>query len=304
MLISNPYIRILRPQQWIKNLILFSAIFFNGLLFNGVLFQKSLAGFAIFCLISSASYIFNDIIDIPYDRKHPVKKKRPLAAGEIPISEALVLAIALGFTGLAWAWSMRFGMFALTVGFILLHIVYSTYLKKIAILDIFGIATSFFLRILASEILTGYHLSIWMLLTIFFSALFIAATKRHAELLKRGTETRPSLMQYQDRLLNFYASTFATAAILCYILFTFLQPTLKYDSALGQILLSVSLPKLIERKWLIMTTPLFVLGISRFAQLVYEGKRGERPERLITTDPWLVGTLAAWGGIMFVLLYV
>ena len=300
----SPFFRILRPQQWVKNLILFSAIFFNGELFRPSLFVLSFHGFMIFCLISSASYIFNDMIDLPFDQKHPLKRKRPLAAGELTTQQAAGMSILLFFIGLGWAYMLNFGFFMLTLLFTVLHILYSVKFKKYALLDIFTIAFSFMIRVLGSEILGGFHLSVWMFLTIFFAALFLAAAKRHAELLKRGTDTREALNQYQDRLLNFYVTTFATASIISYILFTFLQPTLKFDSTLGQILQHISVPKMVERKWLILTTPLFVFGISRYSQLVYEGKKGERPEHLITTDSWLLAAMASWGVIMFLLLYL
>lgn len=294
----------LRPQQWMKNGLLFSAIFFNGKLFNLDLFKISFYGFLIFCAISSASYLFNDIIDLPHDRKHSLKKKRPLAAGKIEKWEAVVVLLLLLFFSLLGALFLNTVFFYLALLFVILHFLYSVRFKQTALLDIFSIASSFIIRVLASEALTSYHLSVWLWLTIFFAALFIASAKRHAELVKRGAKSRLALLEYEERLLNFYVATFATSTILSYILFAFMQPTLSYDSSLAQLLLSISLPKMIERKWLLLSTPLMVFGIMRYAQLIYIGKRGERPEKVITTDPLLVSAIALWGLLMFVLLYL
>jgi 4-hydroxybenzoate polyprenyltransferase len=298
-----PYILALRPQQWLKNIILFSAIFFNGRLFDVELLSLSAWGFLIFCCVSSASYLINDVVDLPLDRQHPTKRFRPLASGLISVRPAIILAIILAMLGVGGGFLLKPSLGILVILFILLHLFYSLSFKKYAILDIFTIALSFMIRVMASEIITGYHLSIWLFLTIFFVALFIASSKRHSELIKRGTAGRPTLFQYQERLLNFYVSTFATASILSYSLFTYLFPTLKHDSWLGQTLLDFNLPKMVERKWLVFTIPLIVFGITRYAQLVYVGKEGERPEKLITTDIWLVTSIALWGTMMFIFLY-
>ena len=300
----KPLFLSLRPQQWIKNLLLFSAIFFNEKLFDPYLLGLSFLAFLVFCGISSASYLFNDIVDLPLDKKHPLKKNRPLAAGKITLKQSTGMIVVLLVFALGLAYILKFSLFLLSVFFVLLHVFYTLSFKKTAVLDLFSIATSFMLRILGSEIITGYHLSVWLFLTIFFAALFIAAAKRHAELVKRGANSRRALLQYEEKMLNFYVTTFATLAIISYILFAFLQPSLGYDSFLAQFFLSVSMPKMIERKWLLLSTPLFVFGISRYAQLVYLGKEGERPEKIISTDLWLVGSIAIWGVLMFVLLYL
>jgi decaprenyl-phosphate phosphoribosyltransferase len=300
----KPLILSLRPQQWIKNSILFSSIFFNGKLFDSSLFILCGWGFLVFCFISSASYLANDVVDLPFDQKHPTKKKRPLASGEISVKEAVLLAVIMAVFGLVLAFLIKPVLVILAGVFILLHLLYSFYFKKHALLDIFAIAFSFLLRILASEILSGYHLSVWLFLTIFFASLFIAAAKRHAELVKRGAKARQALYQYQERLLNFYVTIFATSAILSYILFAFWQPKLDSSSSLGQFLISVSLASMVERKWLLLTTPLVVFGIARYAHLVYVGKRGERPEKLITTDPWIISSIGLWSVLLFALLYL
>ncbi len=293
----------LRPNQWVKNFILFAAITFTGKLFDPNLFWITALGFIIFCVISSASYLFNDLIDLKYDKIHPDKKHRPLASGLVSIGLATELAFLLGLFGLIAALFLSIGFFFITLSFTLLHIFYSTILKKYAILDILSISFSFTLRALAGEILTGYHLPIWLLLCIFFASLFIASTKRHSEFIKEGATTRPTLFQYKEHLLDFYTSTFATAAILSYALFTFLEPPPVFEGPLREFLI-LAFPQALDRKWMIISIPFIVFGLMRYAQLIYEGKEGEKPEKIITTDKPLIFSMLGWGVIVIFFLYI
>ncbi|MBI4066832.1 UbiA prenyltransferase family protein [Candidatus Gottesmanbacteria bacterium] len=296
-------IRALRPNQWVKNLILFSAIIFTGKLFDSYLFLLTSIAFIIFCAISSASYLFNDLIDLKYDRIHPEKKHRPLASGLLSPNLATETAFLLGLFGLIASLFLSAGFFLVTLAFSLLHLLYSTVLKKYAILDILSISFSFTLRALAGEILTGYHLPIWLLLSIFFVSLFIASTKRHSEFIKEGASTRPTLFQYKEHLLDFYTSTFATASILSYALFTFLEEPPRFEGPLKEFLM-VTFPNALDRKWMIITIPFIVFCLMRYAQLIYEGQEGEKPEKIITTDKPLILAMLSWGVIVIVFLYI
>lgn len=299
----RPIIALLRPNQWLKNLILFAAVVFTGKLFDLEMVQLTGVGFLIFCAISSASYIFNDIIDIKYDRLHPDKKNRPLAAGKIKLSTATELAFILVFIGLIGSLFLSIEFFLISTAFALLHIMYSLVLKKYALLDILSISFSFTLRALAGEVLTGYHLPIWLILSIFFASLFIASTKRHSEYIRQGAITRPTLFQYREHLLDFYTSTFATAAILSYALFTFLEEPPIFTGPFKEFIIDV-FPHAVGRKWLIVTIPFIVFGMMRYAQLIYEGKEGEKPEKLITTDKPLIISILVWAIAVVTLLYV
>lgn len=296
-------VRALRPNQWVKNFILFTSIIFNGKLFDLRYLGLCLLGFVIFCAISSASYLFNDIIDLRYDRLHPEKKKRPLAAGLIPIHTALEAAFLLAFFGLISALFVSNAFFIAALLFTLLHVLYSTELKKYAILDVLGIAFSFMLRAYAGEVITGYHLPFWLFLTIFFIALFVASTKRHAELLRKGTQTRPTLFQYHEHLLDFYTSMFGSTAVLAYALFTFLEEPLQFNPPFRTFLTNV-LPQALDRKWMIITIPFVVFGLMRYAQLAYEGTAGEAPEKIVTTDIPLIISIVLWGITVISILYI
>ena len=293
----------LRPNQWIKNGIIYAAIIFNGKLFDPVYFTITLLGTLIFCALSSASYLFNDIIDLKHDMVHPIKKNRPLASGLIPLPLAAEIAFLLTLLGLLSALLLSPLFFFTAAGFITLHVLYTLVLKQHAILDILGIAFSFILRAYAGEMLTGYHLPFWLFLTILFISLFIAATKRHAELLREGAKTRPVLYEYRERLLDSYTSMFGSASLLSYALFTFIEEPPQFNTPLKEFLINV-IPAAIDRKWMIVTIPFILYGLMRYAKLAYEGTQAEQPEKIITTDMPLIISIALWGLTVITILYI
>src|SRR3989338_2826332 len=300
---NNPIVRALRPNQWIKNLILFSAIIFTGKLFDPYYFWMSALGFIIFCALSSSSYLFNDLMDLKFDRLHPLKKNRPLASGRLPVNMAVEMAFFPGFFGINSPILISVSFFGVSLLFILLHIFYSLLFKKYAVFDIFGISLSFILRAFAGEVLTGFHLPFWLFLTILFVALFVAATKRHAELLRQGNKTRPALFQYRDKLLDSYTSMFGSASIIAYSLFTFLEEPPKFSTPFKEFLTDV-FPGAINRKWMVITIPFIIFGLMRYAQLSFEGKEAEQPEKIITTDIPLVVAIIVWGLAVISILYI
>lgn len=297
------FFRALRINQWIKNLVVFTAITFTGTLFRPDLFYKSLYAFIVFCLLSSTSYVLNDIIDYPFDKKHPVKKFRPIASGQMSIPEATFIVFILTLVSLIAALFFSVGFFLLSLVFILLHFLYTLYLKKHPVIDIFAISLSFMLRTLAGEVVTGYHIPIWLLYTIFFGSLFVATVKRHAELVGHGAQTRISLDSYKEHLLDFLTNAFATGTILAYAFYTYVEKPPQTPSGFSKVIGEI-LPNFEVRRWMMITIPLVVYGISRYAQLLYEKELGERPEKIITTDKPLILTILFWGLIVVGLIYV
>lgn len=293
----------LRPNQWVKNFILFAAIIFNGRLFDINYFWLTCLGFVIFCALSSASYLFNDIIDLQFDKQHPEKKNRPLASGLLSLNIALEIAFLLAFFGLIASLFLSMVFFLVATTFTLLHLLYSTLLKKYAILDVLSIAISFILRAFAGEVLTGFHLPFWLILTILFVALFVASTKRHAEILRQNVTTRPALFQYREHLLDVYTSIFGSAALLAYALFAFLEEPPQFSAPFRTFLISF-IPHALERKWLIITIPFIIYGLMRYAQLAYQGTEGERPEKIITSDVPLIVSIICWGVAIILILYI
>lgn len=297
-------LRAIRVHQWIKNLSLFAAIIFTGNLFDPFFFVQTFYGFIVFCLLSSSSYLFNDMIDLPLDRIHPEKKNRPLASGTLSLKTAKVLFAVLAVGGIAGAFMLGYAFFLIALLFYTIHIFYSLLLKKHSLVDILSIASSFLLRVFAGEVLTGLHIPIWLTFSVIFVSLFIASCKRRAELLTGGKTTRPALEHYRAQLLDFYNSTFATGAIIAYAMFTFEAQSPNFNPVVNEFLQFV-FPQALGRKWLMVSTlPLIIVAIMRYAQLIYERRMGEAPEKLLTTDKTLLVTIGLWGLSVILFIYV
>ncbi len=297
------YFYALRINQWIKNFVIFTAIIFSGKLFNPDLLLKSVNVFFIFCLLSSTSYVLNDIIDYPYDKQHPVKKFRPIASGDLSMPEATFIVFILSLISLILALFFSLPFFFLSLFFLLLHFFYSFILKKQPVIDIFTISFSFMIRTFAGEVATGFHIPIWLLLTIFFGSLFMASVKRHAELVAHGARARLSLYRYKEHFLDFLTYTFGTATIIAYSTYAYVEKPPQAETEISRFF-SHNFPGFEARKWLMITIPLVVYGVARYAQLLYDKAEGESPERTITTDIPLIVTIGLWGIIVVSLIYL
>lgn len=292
-----------RPNQWIKNLVMYTSLVFSGNLLNQDLFIQVTIGVILFSMLSSTSYILNDIIDQPFDKKHPSKSKRPIAAGKLSIQDATTAVFLGAFIALLGSLLVSVPLFFISLAFLALHFLYSLVLKHRAVIDIFAISFSFMLRAFAGEVLSGYHIQIWLLLSIFFISLFLATVKRHAELVIQGTKTRQSLINYNEHFLYFLTTTFATMTITTYSLYTFLErpPAIK---TLFSDKISSFFPGFEALKWFMITIPVVVYGIARYAQLLYERDAGETPEKIITKDKPLIISILLWGATVVFLIYI
>ncbi len=159
------------------------------------------------------------------------------------------------------------------------------------------------IRTFGGEVVTGYHIPIWLLLTIFFISLFMATVKRHAELVSQGRETRISLISYKEHLLDFLTNSFSTATIISYAFYTYFEKLPSAHTVFTDFFSGI-FPSFEARKLMMITIPLVVYGVARYAQLLYEQEQGERPEKIITTDKPLVATIILWASIMILLIYV
>lgn len=175
-------LKLLRPRQWIKNLILFAAVTFDGSLFDVFILQKVIIAFIVFCGLSSAIYIINDIFDVKKDKLHPFKRFRPLAKGDLSISYALILSITITVVCLWISSTINPAFLMIGIIYLGLQLSYSMLLKHIAIIDILAIAAGYILRVYAGEFASGSHISVWLLLTTIAISLFIAIGKRRSEL--------------------------------------------------------------------------------------------------------------------------
>ena len=229
------YLRLLRPRQWIKNLAVFAAITFGGQLFVPSILLTVAFGFIIFCCLSSAIYVINDIFDVKKDRIHPFKRFRPLANKDISLTSGIIVACILTAIALTGSFVISPAFFLLTIVYLLLQISYSMLLKNIAVIDILALAGGYILRVYAGEFLTSYHISVWLLLTAISLSLFLAIGKRRSELTLVSTSSsaqiaamRKTLSHYSERLLDVYASIFATSTFITYSFFTFLENSRRF----------------------------------------------------------------------------
>ncbi len=302
-------LKLLRPRQWIKNLALFTAIVFGGQLFEtGALLQVFL-GFISFCLLSSSTYVVNDILDLKKDRLHPFKKARPIASGEVDTREAMFIFLIIISLALFVAKEMGGGFFLITLLYLVLQMLYSFIFKSIVIFDIFFIAAGYIIRVLAGESITGYHLSVWLLLTTISLSLFLAIGKRRSELtlLKNYTgtkveEIRQSLSHYSESLLVAYAIIFATSTFIFYALFTFLENPRGIRINL-EIFLPDFLPYYLQRKWLMITIFPVIYGLMRYLQDIFEKQEGESPDRVLLSDKALLASVITWGLLVIFIIY-
>jgi len=295
-------IKITRPLHWIKNLALFAALIFSGTLFIKSYFIKVVWAFIAFCLVTSGTYIFNDIMDAKHDKLHPTKKERPIAKGIFPVPLALVLFLFLAFLSLFIARLLHPLFFLLTLAYLLVQILYSLGLKKIAIIDILLIASGFIIRVYAGALVINAHLSVWFLLCVISVALFLASGKRRAELnlLPEVGKTRESLTHYQHELLNSYVTMFGNASWMSWSLFTFFESppaTLPIWLFLAEISKATTINKL-----LMVTIPVVIFGIMRYESLIFED-RSESPEKILLTDISLLTAIGIWLALVVYILY-
>lgn len=302
--------RLLRPRQWIKNFAVFAAIIFSGELFNGQVFEKALLAFFIFCGLSSAAYIVNDIFDIKKDRLHPFKRYRPLAHGDIQTPMALTIAAMLVIFFIYLAFHVTPAFFGIALAYLAIQMLYSAFLKQIAVIDILALASGYILRVYGGEFATGLHISVWLLLTTISLALFIAVGKRRSELtlvsqtkVENIAAIRKSLSHYSERLLDVYASVFATSIFISYSLFTFLESPRGFRIGVG-ILLPDFLPAFFQRKWLMITIIPVVYGLMRYLQDIYEKHEGESPEKVLLSDKALLATVMIWVILVLAIIYL
>ena len=282
-------LRLIRVHQWVKNLFVFVPLLFSKHLFDLLYFLQTLSAFIVFCFASSAIYVINDIVDIEADRAHPIKKNRPLPAGDISKNVAIIIAI---FLLALVAWSMIYFNYKfdlLVIGFVLLNVLYSFWFKNIVLLDIFSIAGGFSIRVLAGAYAIQVPISSWLLLTTMFISLFLGVMKRRSELAmvnqyqranegaeQKGTHSRKVLSQYSLNFADQMATIAATGVIVCYALYSVAPRTVS----------------VFNTEHLIYTTPFVVFGIFRFMYLEYISGKGENTTRTLATDvPMIINFL-------------
>lgn len=299
-----------RPRQWLKNVAVYAALVFSGFFFYQfpLYFLRVTGAFFAFTFVTSAIYIINDIIDRESDRKHPFKKRRPLASGELSVATAWGAALVALVIGVFFSWQLSPFLALIVLGYLALQLGYSFFFKHIAILDVLTIAAGFVLRVYAGAVVVNLHMSVWFLLTVISASLFLAVGKRQSErtlmLAQEGASlsTRKSLEKYSTRLLDIYTGMFANATWLTYALFAFQQEDVVQTGALPTIL--AYFPRAFTAEKLLMATvPVVIYGVMRYLQLVYESNKGESPERVLLQDKPLLSSVVIFGVMVFVIIY-
>ena len=277
-------LRLMRPKHWVKSLFVFAGLLFGGVWNDSQLLWQVLAAAVGFSLVSSAVYILNDIADREVDRRHPLKRERPLAKGSVSLSAAVILAllscIAGGLAG--YAASPIVALLLLLYG--VLNIAYSFGLKRVVILDVFIIATGFMLRLLAGTSGVGIPPSQWLLLCGLMLTLFLGFVKRRAEL---GVDLdadkklqRKVLRYYSPALLDALITVTAACIIMSYSLYTLSPETIALHGT----------------PWLILTVPFVIFGVFRYLFLLHYHQQGEDAANEAVRDPQLVITGLLWLG--------
>jgi len=287
----NALIKTMRPRQWIKNGFIFFALIFDRQLFLTEPFLRTVVGFFLFCLVSSAVYLFNDMADVEADRNHPEKKNRPIASGKLPIRAAWVSALLLTVIAIpAGYWLSPF--FALILAaYLVINLLYSRWLKHISILDVLIISSGFVLRVAAGVVLIYpvERFSPWLyMITILFS-LYVGLGKRRAELnlLAHGASAHRKVFEgYTIPLLDQYITIVSGMTIVAYSLYTF------------------SAPNLPENHSMMLTIPFVVYGIFRYLQLIQIGHAAGSPDEVALKDRPLQFTVLFWGLAVIAIFYL
>jgi len=280
----------LRPHQWTKNLVVFAGLIFGQRLFDSTSVIKAVSAFVLFCLMSGVVYLVNDIVDRRSDQQHPIKQRRPIASGALPLPVAFAAVIILGAVSLAGAAALG-GAFALTAGSYLgLQVLYSGLLKHVVIVDVLTIAVGFVLRAVGGAVAVDVEISHWLLVCTILLALFIALAKRRHEivLLADGaSEHRPILGEYSAYLLDQMIGVVTASTLIAYVFYTISPETVtKFGT-----------------QWLELTIPFPLYGIFRYLYLVHRREGGGSPADMLLTDRPLMLCVALWAVAVAVILY-
>ncbi len=288
----KPHVRLLRPQQWVKNTFIFIPPFFGGSILQLPILTNLVAGFAAFSLLASAVYVINDWIDVEHDRLHPQKRNRPLASGAVSKGEAAVLAgAAIAISAGLTAFLVREPVFTyILLFYFVLNLLYSFWLKKISIVDVVIIAVGFLLRICAGGVISGVLLSKWIIIMAFLLALFLAFAKRRDDVLLnlQGVATRKSISGYNLEFISSAMMLMSSVIMIAYIMYT-VSPEVVTRSRhdLGYI-----------------TSFWVIVGILRYLQLTIVEQRSGDPTKLLLKDKFLLLTVLCWIVTNFATIYL
>lgn len=287
--VARPLVRLMRPEQWIKNLFVAAPLFFTPDALSVAKVLHLAIGVASFCAVSSAVYVLNDWVDRAVDRTHPVKRHRPLAAGTVTDGMAAGLFVLLAGGGFALAYLAAPAFAAVAAGYVVLNVLYSFWLKRVAIVDVAAIALGFVLRVEAGGVIVGVEPSAWILIATGLLALFIALAKRRDDLiLALGGSHRESLRGYNEQFLDTAVAVVLGALLVTYMIYT-------TDAEVAERL---------GTNRLFYTIPFVVCGVLRYLQIMLVEKRTGSPTALVLTDRFLMLTVVGWAATFAALVYL
>lgn len=280
----------LRPGQWIKNLFVFAALIFSRHLFDAAAALTTTATFAIFCSLSGAVYLLNDVVDRDADRRHPAKSRRPVASGALASSIAIAAAVGLALVALGAAWSIRPALFVVAAAYVALLGAYSAGLRHVVIVDVLLIAGGFVLRAVAGGIAIRVEVSQWLLVCTTLLALFLALAKRRHELvlLAEGAGGhRRALDHYTPYLVDQMVSVVTASTLVGYAFYAISPDTAQKfgTNRLG------------------LTIPFPLYGIFRYLYLVHRAEGGGNPSELLVNDRPLLVCVALWVATVVLIIY-
>jgi len=276
----------MRPRSWIRSALVFVPLVSSRNFLEPIAVERSVAVFAGFSLLSSAVYLFNDVTDRRADAQHPIKRNRPVAAGRVSVRAALALAAVLLAGALGVALSLANGaLAALFLGYLVMNIAYSLWLKSLVLVDTLVVAAGFLLRAVAGAAGIQVEVSPWLFIVALFTSLSVALLKRRAEMIAGADQAvaqRAVLGEYSATLLDQLVAIATASANISYALYTFNSP---------------------HSRALMFTMPLFIYGMSRYLYLVYQRGYGEAPEEVLLRDrPFQINLLLYAAASLVILL--
>ena len=282
-------VKTMRPKQWAKNVFVLAALVFDAKLFMPSFLARAFAAFCLFCAISSAVYLINDVADMEKDRQHPGKRNRPLASGQLSPNIAVMTAVAIVAVALPLAYLLDPAFAAIAVGYLAIITLYSFWLKNVVILDVIIVAAGFVLRVAAGVVVVdATRFSPWLVLCMVFGALFIAISKRRHELVllnDNANAHRRIFSEYSLALLDEMTRLVTACTAMAYSLYTF------------------SAPNLPQSKAMMLTIPFVLYGLFRYMYLVHIRGEGGAPEDLVFEDKPLLLAILLWGLTVVGILY-
>ncbi len=275
-----PLLRAMRPKQWVKNVFVLAAMFFDARILDPVALLKSIAAFAVFCAISSAIYLVNDLVDIENDRAHPTKRRRPLASGALQPKVAQIAAAALALGGLLLALLVDLKLLWVALAYLAVMMLYNYKLKHTVILDVMTVAFGFVLRVYAGAVVVVVaRFSPWLYVCTTLLALFIAINKRRHELVllqQDANNHRAILEEYSVRFLDEMTSLVTATTLAAYSFYTFSAPNLPANHSM------------------MFTIPFVMYGIFRYLYLIHVRRLGGSPEEIVLSDRPLLVSILLW----------